>query len=92
MRRHKRTEFDCMTYENETFDELPEEILCSNFSNCTFNCALKFECCNFEVCTFNQDQYFYLSNLVNCLGQDTSTFELSNNIIENFLSEEDQDK
>lgn len=55
---------DRQNFENQTFNELPATILCSNFFGCTFNVATKFDKCNLIGCTFNAECEFYLSNVI----------------------------
>lgn len=54
---------DRKNFYNQTFDTLPERILCSNFHNCTFNAKSTFERCNLISCTFNVESEFDRSNV-----------------------------
>ena len=54
---------DRQNFENQTFDSLPETILCSNFKKCIFNASTHFERCNLIGCTFNQESTFDRCNV-----------------------------
>jgi len=55
---------DRKSFENQVFDELPKKIICSNFTNCTFNAKTTFDKCNLMGCTFNKECEFDKSNVV----------------------------
>jgi len=71
---------DYQNFENETFNELPELIVASNFKNCTFNKGTKIERCNLDHCEVKEACYFDRSNVLVCTGEglDSSTYDKSN--------------
>lgn len=51
-------------FENETFEELPESIYCSNFINCVIKATSTFDRCNLEGCQIKKEGTFIKSNLI----------------------------
>lgn len=55
---------DRKNFKDRTFNELPEKVSCSNFTNCTFNAYTLFDRCNLRDCTFNVECDFDKSNVI----------------------------